>query len=351
MSLGPPFDHTGLNQQRWVGFGVVLLLLGAVAWVLLMSGRTVGSGVVLRIEMTSTGPLRSGAKVKIAGREVGEVRNAQTLPSTGMGMKVQFDAFIARAWAGQVRSNSQFFVSTPSVLGEAFLEIGAPPHGEEPGPPVKDGDRVVGADPPDIDRFFTHAEASIREVMAFIKEDGPALDELLSAGEGLLATLSGLPGDRGQLRRIVDQSSEALDAGRGLIAALREAGGIDRIRKLGSELSAIADRAGPELASLGQRIDAAMANVDRVRGYFTPERADQLRRALAGFRKAATIGEKVVADIQSIERKVRSGQGSLGALLADRELFDDLHETHRIIKGQPLRFLLKTLKPKDKILP
>jgi len=342
VSLGPPFDASGIRLQRLVGAGVVLLLAGAVAWVLLLSGRTFGRGITLRLTMRSAGPLHAGAKIKIAGRDVGEIR-AERWERDG----VSFDAFVSREWVQHVHTSSQLFVAAPSVLGEAYLEIGPPPKGAAPSPIVSDGAEVHAADPVDIDRFFVHTEASLREALALVREQRPALDELLSAGDSLLATLSGLPTSPGQLRRIVDQGALALDSGRALVATLRDANAVDRVRQIVTDLSAIAERAGPELRDLGRKLDLALTRASELRTLFTDERRAQARAALTSFRRAATLGAQIADDVQFLDKRVRSGQGTVGAFLQDRELFDDLHETHRILKNQPLRFLLKPLKPKD----
>jgi hypothetical protein len=47
---------------------------------------------------------------------------------------------------------------------------------------------------------------------------------------------------------------------------------------------------------------------------------------------------------------VERGDGTIGGLLSDHELFDDLHETHRILKSQPWTFILKPTGP-DKRRP
>ena len=346
MSLGPPFDASGLRLQRWVGAGVVLLLLGAVAWVLFLSGRTLGRGVILRLSMRMAGPLHAGARVRIAGRDVGEIRS-ERWEKDG----VSFDAFVAQKWVEHVHVNSELFVATPSVLGEAYLEIGPPEGGAPPGAVVRDGESLHVADPPDLDRFFVHGEASLREVLALLRDERPGLNELLAAGDSLLATLSGLPTSPGQLRRIVDQGAAALDAGRELFASLRDANAVARVRQIVADLSAIADSVGPELRDLGDRLDLALTRADQLRTLFTDERRAQASAALASLRRAAKLGAQIADDVEFLDKRVRSGQGTLGAFLQDRELFDDLHETHRIIKSQPLRFLLKTLKPKEKIVP
>ena len=347
MSLGPPFDDSGLGRQRLVGAGVVLLLIGAVAWVLFMSGRTLGRGILIHVELPSVGALHTGAKVRIAGREVGEIRSAiaKLASADSPFQEVDLEVFIARDWAADVHANSQFFVASPSVLGESYLEIGPPAHGEAPGPALTDGARVRAAAPPDLDRFFVHAEASLREAMALLADNRPALDELLTAGDSLLATLSGLPADRGQLRRIVDQAEAALGDGRALIAALREAGAAAKVRAIASDLDAIADRAGPELSSLGARLDRALTRIDGLRELASDARRSELASALTHLRHAVTLGTRLAADVHTLAAMVAAGQGTIGGLLQDRELFDDLHETHRILKSQPLRFLLKTVKP------
>jgi ABC-type transporter Mla subunit MlaD len=267
------------------------------------------------------------------------------------GLHADFSVFVSRAQAANVRHNSQLFVSSPSVLGEAYLEIGPPAGGAAPGPAVTDGERLRGADPPDLDRFFLKAEASIREVLTLLREHRPELDALLAAGDSLLATLSGLPADPGQLRRIVDQGAAALDDGRALVTVLRDSGGVDRLRHIRDDLSQIADRAAPDLRQLGTRLQLALDRLDGLRDFVPPDKRAQVATALDHLRRAAALGERIVADVRALEQKLRAGQGTIGALMADHELFDDLHETHRIIKSQPLRFLLKTVKPSDRVSP
>jgi ABC-type transporter Mla subunit MlaD len=345
VSLGPPFDASGERLQQAVGAAVVLLIGAAVTWVLLFSGRTLGSGITVHVKMGSTGLLRTGAKVRIAGDEAGEVR-AMYLHDG-----VRMEVFVLRKFADRVRENSLPFVSTTSVLGEAYLEIGPPANGAAPGAPIADGATLIGAEPPDLDRFFLHAEASVREVLRLLREHRGELDELLTAADAMLATLSSLPADRGQLARIADQFSRALDHGRAMLATIREAGGWARMRDDAHEIAAIADQAGPELRDLGARLDDAITRIDKLRALFPDDKRARLSEAMEAFRRAAGIAEKIVADVRWLVKRIESGQGSVGAFLADKEIFDDFHETHRIIKGQGLRFLLKTIDPKEKLGP
>jgi ABC-type transporter Mla subunit MlaD len=335
VSLGPPFDASGVGLQQRVGAAVVLALALAVGWVLTLSGRSVGRGVTFFVEMRTPGPLREAAKVRLAGREIGEVRQI----AAGRG-GVVLETFVAGDWASQVRDGSDFFVTTPSVLGEAYLEIG-PGRG---GAPVAAGHHVRGADPAEIDNFLAHTEANLRQILALLRDERPALDELLIAADALLATLSGLPADGGQLRRIRDQAMAAIDAGARLVGALRDAGGLARARAAARELSAVIDRAAPELRGLAERADAAATRIDELGALFAPARRAQLAAALASLRRAAALGEATVRDTRWLVDHVQRGRGAIGAFLQDRELFDDLHETHRILKSQPWTLILKPVR-------
>src|SRR5690348_14994278 len=98
------------------GAALVVALAGAIVWVLLWSDRALGPGVTVRVAMATTGALRVGDKVRLAGRDIGEVRGAVRTQD-----HVELTVFVARAWAADVRETSEIFVATPSVLGEAYL--------------------------------------------------------------------------------------------------------------------------------------------------------------------------------------------------------------------------------------
>jgi ABC-type transporter Mla subunit MlaD len=349
MSLGPPFDDSGLQARRLAGAAVVLALAAAVAWVLALSDRALGPGLTVRVRMTTAGPLRSGARVRLAGRDVGEVRGAVRFADSD-GDHVELTVFVARGWAGELRRNSQIFVATPSVLGEAYLEIGPPALDAERAPPVAAGELLSAVDPPDIDHFLARSEESLRRGLALLDENRPALDELLRAGDELLATLAALPADPGQLRRIVDQGALALAAGVDFVRALRSGDVIGRTRAAARALGAIVDRATPDVRALGDKLDRALGRLDGFGRQFGPDARARWAGGLAAARRAVAGAERAAAGVRALADGVARGEGTLGGLLADQELFDDLHETHRLLKSQPWSFILKPIGP-DKRRP
>ena len=345
MSLGPPFDESGRALRRIAGPVVVATLGAAVAWVLVMSDRAVGPGISVRVGLGTMGALHVGDKVRLAGHEVGEVRSAVRRDD-----RVELNVFVSRRWAGELRDNSQLFVATPSLLGEAYLEIGLPARGAAPGAPVADGALLIAVDPPELDKLLVRSEESVRRAVALLHEQRPALDELLRAGDELLATLSGLPADRGQLARIAAQAARGLDDGAVLLHALQQSDAVARTRAVARDLGEVADRAAPELRALADKLDRAATRLDGLAALFDGAERARLAAALAAARRATRTAAAVVAEARALAAAVARGQGTLGGLLNDRELFDDLHETHRIIKSQPWTFILKPI-TKDKRRP
>ncbi len=344
--------------------GVVLLFarVGAVATVLVTAGRSLGPGVHFEVEMASTGALRGDSRVRLAGRDVGEVRGIRRERKPDGRRTVVFDLFVAREWAPYVRKNSLVFVSTPSILGEAGLEIGPAqrwiesPTGvqrgepEEPGPPIADGDRLRGADPPELDRFISNVYASLTGIGLLMREHRGEIDELLTNGDALLGDLSGLPADRGQLGRIRDQLGRAIDDGRALVAALDDAQAIPRVRALAHDLGEIADHVSPDIADLGRKGERIAARLEALRDLFPPERREALERGLEAFRKSTALADAIARDVKKLASRIDRGEGTIGAFAADQEIFDDLHEVHCILKSQPWTLILKPRKGQKTIV-
>lgn len=338
--------RASLQARRRVGAAFIGGLVATVAFVLVTSGRTLGSGLRFEVELGATGALKGDAKVRIAGREVGEVRGMRREAVAGGRRHVILDAFVAREWAGYIHKNSVVFVATPSILGEAALEIGparnARGEGDEPGAPIVEGERLRGIDPPELDHFVAQVYDSLTAIGFLLHEHRGELDELLTGADSLLATLSGLPADQGQLGRIRDQIVRAVDDTRAIVAALDGAQAVPRIRALAKDLGELADRIGPDLADLQRKGELAAARLEGLGSLLSPQRKLEVEAGLAAFARATRLAEAIGADVKYLSDRVLRGEGTLGAFAADEEIFDELHEVHRILKTYPWRVVIKS---------
>jgi MlaD protein len=329
------------GARRLWGTLFLLALIAAGTGVLLASGRTLGRGIHVEVEVASTGALKADAKVKLAGQVIGQVRGMHREASPTGESHVILDCFITADAAPHLRANSDLFIATPSVLGEAYLEVG-PAHGKvEPGPPVADGQRLRGADPPEIDRMLARLYHDMTTIVLLLRQYRPTVDELLHAGAELLAELSGLPADEGQLRRIGDQVARLAADGAELVSSLSDGNAVPRMRALARDLGETADRVAPDLVDLARRVERAIDRVDEVAAIFTPERRAAVSHGLDALSHALDVGQQINNDIRYLTDKIARGEGSVGAFLADRELYDDLHATGHILKQEFWRVLDK----------
>jgi len=345
-------EGVGAQSRQLVAGAITLaLVLGAVATALLVGDRILGRGVVVTVRMRHLGALKPGIRLRVGGEIAGEVRDIHFRGAADDGHRVELDLFVLRAHHDALRVNSDLFVMNGSVLGEPWLEIGPPRDGAAPGPRLEAGGVIDAADPPDLDKLLVRVEASIRAAMETGRELAPDARAFTRAVDQLLDDLAG-PLPKGRLTTIAAQTREAVSRAEALVATLRQAGGVERARAALDGLTQTATALRPELSALGERVERAIANATDLRATvrdLTGPRGDELSRALASLRKSATAGERLAADVAAIWARIQRGDGTIGALLQDRELWDDFHDTHRIIKNEPLRFFLPPLKRGDKV--
>ncbi len=343
MSLGPPFDESGLRRQLQLGSAVLVILVAVIVGILGLSGRTLGRGEHVSVRLKRPGALREGSKLRLAGREIGEVRS---LRPDAKGVLV--DAFVLREWLPHLHVNSEIFVSSVSILGEAHLEIGPPRSGAALGPVLPLGHEIRGTDPPDLDALLTYTLDNSQEWMKLLGDLRPDAVALLVAGQQLLAHVRALPLDpqtrAGLVSRFVDLFTDA----RALSAKLDEAGGAKRIfadaRAVGSLID---DKSG----EVGVILDEARRATDKAEALFALWSGNEMARAGTAWEQLKATGRSVdtiVADLDYLIARVRRGKGTLGGFLTDRELWDDLHESHRQIKQQPWNLLVKPEKKRRK---
>ena len=112
----------------------------------------------------------------------------------------------------------------------------------------------------------------------------------------------------------------------------------------GSELRAAVAHVSALSADAREALGPVVADVRRTLAKYG-DVADAGREALQFVREAAGRSlervDGILADVRALTAKVASGQGTLGALLADRETYDDIREMMKDLKRHPWKFIWK----------
>ncbi|APR76355.1 Hypothetical protein A7982_01702 [Minicystis rosea] len=332
-----------MASPRSIEVKVGILILSALgllaAFILIMGGVSFQPTYSIFVDFDNPGGLQTGAPVRIAGVKVGKISEigfrGGTDPRTGkreplVRLKVQLE----KRYQQSVHENSIFFVTNQSVLGEQFLAI-------EPGssdrPVLADGSTVRGLDPPRLDMLIAEMYELLHSTVSGLRDNKAEIGE---AFEGLRKTLKG-SGDfmdrnkdrldriAANVEKITVDTDETVKAAR---TKFVENPQVDRIL-------ANADRATGELPPILADAKATMANAKRASDAVgDPKQAAKLKQAIDDVAEITGKAKAATADAEAILAHVKRGKGTVGAVVMDEQLYDDLQELVRDLKHNPWKF-------------
>jgi len=335
---------------------------------------------------SSTEGLAVGSPVRLAGVTVGNVTQI-TFGREPRDRRIAITVSVERRVQDRIREDSVASIGTIGLVGDKVLEITV---GSSDRPILQAGARLGSEDPPDYFRLLQKGDRILDNVTRI----SASLDEFLSGGgktekrtlndalRSLQTTLVEIEKGQGlahdliygkegaQLLGRVDRMAQtlerlagAIETERGLLHALiytpeeetlgRLTRTLDRADSLLKDVkdgpgmlhALIYDREGAELITrLGrtsERLEAFVGSLQEGKGLvpsliFDPERVkvlDDLQAAAAGLRA-------LTADLQSVVTRLRQGEGTIGALLEDPTVYEDLST---LLRGANRSLILRSL--------
>jgi phospholipid/cholesterol/gamma-HCH transport system substrate-binding protein len=337
-----------MAQERSIEVKVgilILVSLGILAgFILIMGGLNFEKTYTVYVDFDNPGGLQSGAPVRIAGVKVGKVTElrfmgGQVDPKTNRRTLVRCKLSIEDRVREAVHEDADFYVTTQGVLGEQFLAI-------EPGSPnkplLKEGAIVKGIDPPRLDLFLAKAFELLDTTVTGIKNNRELLSDIAVNTAGLLRGLNGVITDNRERINRTMANLEALSAEANTLthnARLKYVDNpkiertIDNIDRISTDIQ---KDSGPMLKDARE----ALANLNRASAVVgSPEEQAKLKKALEDVAQLAARANAAAADAQAIVAHIKKGDGTVGALVMDEEVYDDLQEMVRDLKHNPWKFL------------
>jgi hypothetical protein len=350
----PLIDERRLARR--VGAGILIFALVAAVALMLLAGVTLAPGFVLHVDFERIANLKPGAKVMMCGREVGEIVAIRFAPKGSFLQpkkpsadepeepRLTLDLWMRYRYQKNIHRNSELFVNSAGLLGDQYLEVGAPPG--EPGPVVKWGEHVRGIDPPRIDRLLQSTHRTLQVTTAYLRELKPFTDEIAAAIKhlGEIQKEAGL--DEARLEETRTRIVATIEEGQQAWAAIQQGThrGAD-LKALREELGQLGDRLGDDFRLLGKKLDVVMARLESAQDVWSPERRARITRAFATLRRVVELAEKIARDGRAIVAMVERGEGNIGAFRQDLELWDDFHYVHKMLKDRPWSVIVKPRKP------
>lgn len=340
-----------MSQERSIEVKVGILILVALGilggFVLVMGGMSFEKTFALYVDFDNPGGLQTGAPVKIAGVTVGKVdemqfRGGELDPKTGRHPMVRCKLLVQTRVQKSIHDDAEFYVTTQGVLGEQFLAIepGSPNH------PMLDAENTIpkGVGPPRLDLFFAKAYELLDMTVTGLNNNKDLVRDIAVNTRDLLGGLNGaITDNRDRINRIM-QNLDSLtaeantltkDARVNYIDNPKLVTTVDNIEKITTDLK---NDSGPLLSDAKE----ALANLNRASQVIgDPEGQKKLRKTLADVSELATRASSIAQDAQSIVDHIKKGEGTVGALVMDEELYDNLQEMARDLKHNPWKFFWK----------
>jgi len=323
---------------------LILVSLGLLgAFLIVLGGFSFEPTYRVNVDFDNPGGLQAGAPIRISGVKVGKVdeilfRTGQVDENGAAVPNIRVVANIETQHKSKIHEDARFYVTSRGVLGEPFLAIDP---GSLEAPPLESGAAVYGVSPPRLDlllsetyellhRAYVGLTANEKEIAEtfdglrntlkgsgnFFENNGQRLDNIIGNGEAL----SGEANDMVVAARAqyVDgaEIKKTLADIRTTMAAVRE--NVPGILEDGRKVVAGASRITDTLSS-----EAQVARIERITA--------DLEATIKDARAATQLAE-------TMTQHIAKGQGTVGALLMDEALYDDLQELARDLKHNPWKF-------------
>lgn len=314
-----------LSPEAKVGLFVLLGIILLVYMSLRIGGIKFGraEGYTLYVDFDSAAGLDKDAAVRVAGVEVGRVKEI-TLKNNKAHLVLEIKPGV------RVGKDFTAVLTTKGLLGEKYLEL-VP--GSPTAPPLKEGDQITRTTSyADMDKLIT----VLSDVAGDVKQVTESLSKVLGGPEG-----------EQSLRNIVKNIEEISLRVNGIIAKNDEK--LSDILKNLDEFSALLKNDGPtisaELKLAAKNLNEALVKtsnnlnsmIDENRGNLK-EGVENLKVASLRLQEAMDNINKVTKEIgpgindtvnsvNSIAKKIDKGEGSLGKLINDPTLHENLNKT------------------------
>jgi phospholipid/cholesterol/gamma-HCH transport system substrate-binding protein len=329
-----------------VKVGVLILVsLGILAaFVLIMGGLSFEKTYTVYVDFDNPGGLQSGAPVRVAGVKVGKVAELAFMggkvdPKTNRRTLVRAKLNIEARVKDSIHDDADFYVTTQGVLGEQFLAI-------DPGSPQKgvlpEGTIVKGIDPPRLDLFLAKAYELLDTTMNGIRNNRELISDIATNTAGLLKGLNTtLTENRERINRtMANLESLTAEANTLTVHARTQyvdnpkiTRTIDNIDRLSSDIQ---KDSGPLLKDARE----SLANLNRASKVLGGEEEQaKLKKTIEEVAQLAARANATAADAQAIVQHIKKGNGTVGALVMDEAIYDDVQEMVRDLKHNPWKFL------------
>jgi phospholipid/cholesterol/gamma-HCH transport system substrate-binding protein len=303
--------------QFRVGVMVLFTLLITVILVVLFGsgGRTIlKSHYAINITFPDAPGVGTGTPIKKSGVLIGRVGNVELLDR---GVRVVADIDKDR----KLRHNETLSVNT-TLLGDATLEV-VPVRGKEADTvDVKPGETIAGEVRGNPAKVITNLEGGLAEAVNSVSQTSDNLRTVVNQFGKLLTV------NEQKINNIISQTDQTTKS---LSETLGKGGGVfgdpqtkQDLKRAISQAPELFETTRKTLEQMNQTMILLNQNLDNM-SRFTGSLGDKGSAAIAKLDDTATKLDKLMAELVRLTESVNSGQGTLGQLVNNPDLYQNLN--------------------------
>lgn len=334
---------------------LVLFSLGLlVAFVLVLGDFSFSDEFTFHVDFENAGGLKPGADVAIAGINVGNVEKLEFQPNKSNegqpAVEVRATLRISPDYADAVRQTSEFFITRRGVLGEPYIEIETTSF---EAPQVEEGAVMRGVQPPRMDVIVAKATELLDTLDDLLSDPDIPASELIGNAASLMGnldsvivdnredidgTINGARMSAQEAAKLLEALNFAVGEGEGLRRTLADA------EATAANARAISSKVNGEVAPIIADVKVTSKNareVSETAARLLGGNEQKLDESIANVHASTENLEKASQSASTLVGRIESGEGTVGKLLADREMYDDMKELLRTIKRRPWKIIWK----------
>jgi phospholipid/cholesterol/gamma-HCH transport system substrate-binding protein len=329
------------NLQTRVGILVFISLIIFLLFVYLLSDVRFKSSSGIYIDYQSSSDLKTGAPVKISGVTLGKVKNVEFFggkffKNPGRRVYVRIAIDIDRDQLDCIHRDAKFYISTLGLLGEKYIEI-------EPGslesPVVTEGEILEGVEPLRLEIMAMNINQILSSIADFLSKNSEEIAILLKNSNEIVVEAKDL------IRENRDMISSLLsnayliseDLVKTSAAIQKGVGEGTEIREILADTKDLSAAIKNEVIPSLKYVDGIMNRIDKLSSVFL----DIGNEGKEGIKKISSDASSVLGHARTVMEHLKSGKGSVGALIKDREMYDELLEMLKDLKRHPWKFFWK----------
>jgi phospholipid/cholesterol/gamma-HCH transport system substrate-binding protein len=303
-----------------VGLLVLVMLIGSYAvWKSLGSDPAGDDNYKLTAQFRDASGLPVGSKVVVAGLPVGEI--------TGLGIEGRYARVHFRLRKDvPVYGNGVVIKKATSLLGEYYLEV-------DPGEAetqLADGGRQAHGRLKDGDQVPSVVEAtSTDQLLRRIEETLPNVDEVLKSVRDLSEEVRQIV--NGPVRSIATRIDSLVQKESGTVSDIlaKADRSMERIDVITQDIRRITGGADQRINTILDNLDAASAEAKAL----VATAKNEVELTGTSVREKLDRVDEVIANTESITRKIDQDQGTLGRLVNDSAIADNVEQITDDAKG------------------